>query len=324
MTVSVTANGPVEFCEGQSVTLTATASNAASYQWYQNGGAMLGGNSSSITVTSAGSYSVVATTENGCAGTSSVTIVHVGVEPTAYAGMDEMICPGASVTLTATGGENFLWSNGATTQSITVSPEEATDYIVSVSNNFCSQVATDTVNVNVAELPVAAIHASDNPSLGNPVNFTDVSGDNSIVSWFWDFGDGNSSATQNTHHTYDFEDVFTVILTVENQYGCSASDTVEVEVQQVIIIPNIITPNNDGFNDALGVKNNGVDDYGITIFNRWGQIVYEREAREINWDGRTNSGVALEEGTYFYILKVNNPNGSMGSWEQTGFITLLR
>ena len=322
--VSVTANGPVEFCEGASVTLTANASNAASYQWYLNGDAIAGANGTSIVVTNAGDYYVVATTQNGCTGTSPITLVHVGEVPNAYAGMDEIICPGESVTLTATGGENFLWSNGATTQSISVSPEEATDYTVSVSNPFCGQTDVDTVSVSVAELPIAAIHASDNPSLGNPVNFTDVSGDNSIVSWFWDFGDGNSAATQNTHHTYDFEDVFTVILTVENQYGCSASDTVEVEVEQIILIPNIITPNNDGFNDALGVKNNGVDDYGITIFNRWGQIVYEREAREINWDGRTNSGVELEEGTYFYILKVNNPSGSLGSWEQTGFITLVR
>ncbi len=322
--VIVTASGPTEICEGETVTLTASAPGATSYQWYQNGIAIQGATGPSITVSDFADFHVVVSNQFGCEANSQSILVKVGEIPNAYAGLDEVICPGESVTLTATGGEYFIWSNGATTQSITVSPEEATDYYVSVSNPFCGQVDVDTVNVSVAELPIAAAHASDNTSLGNPVNFTDVSGDNSIVSWHWDFGDGTSSVSQNTHHTYDFEDIFNVILTVENQYGCSASDTVEVEIQQIILIPNIITPNNDGFNDALGVKNNGVDDYGITIFNRWGQIVYEREAREINWDGTTNSGVALEAGTYFYILKVNNPSGSLGSWEQTGFITLVR
>jgi gliding motility-associated-like protein len=324
MAVTVTASGPTEICEGETVTLTAVAPGATSYQWYQNGIAIPGATGSSITVGDFADFHVVVSNQYGCEANSPLILVKVGEVPNAYAGLDEVICPGESVTLTATGGEFFVWSNGATTQSITVSPEQATDYTVSVSNPFCGQVDVDTVNVSVAVLPIAAAHASDNTSLGNPVNFTDVSGDNSVVSWHWDFGDGTSSVNQNTHHTYDFEDIFTVILTVENQYGCSASDTVEVEIEQIILIPNIITPNNDGFNDALGVKNNGVDDYGITIFNRWGQIVYEREAREINWDGTTNSGVALEEGTYYYILKVNNPNGSLGSWEQTGFITLVR
>ncbi len=189
-------------------------------------------------------------------------------------------------------------------------------------NLHCNLSDSDTVTVSISELPLAVANASDDPSLGNPVNFTDVSGDNSIVTWFWDFGDGNSSGTQNTHHTYDTEGTFTVILTVENQYGCENYDTLEVDINQIILIPNIITPNNDGLNDGFGIKNNGVDQYGLTIFNRWGQIVFEREAREIQWNGTTNSGTELEAGTYFYVLVVDN--GTKGTFEKTGFITLVR
>jgi gliding motility-associated-like protein len=319
---TVTADGPTEICEGDSVTLTANSPNAVSYQWYQNGIAIPGATGQSITVSDFADFYVVVTDQYGCTAQSNLVLVKVGEIPEVSLGEDVTICPGDEVTLTASGATYYVWSNGATTQSITVSPDEATDYLVTGTNPFCNLSDSDTVTVNISDLPVAAAEASDDPSLGNPVNFTDVSGDNSIVNWFWDFGDGNSAITQNTHHTYDTEGIFTVILTVENQYGCAAYDTLEVDINQVILIPNIITPNNDGLNDGFGIKNNGVDEYGLTIFNRWGQIVFERQAREIQWNGTTNSGTDLEAGTYFYVLVVDN--GSKGTFEKTGFITLVR
>ncbi len=192
-----------------------------------------------------------------------------------------------------------------------------------VSNPNCDVFASDTVNVNVVENPVASIQASDSPSLGNPVNFTDISGDNSITNWFWNFGDGVSSTSQNTHHTYDTEGLFNVVLTVENQYGCTASDTVEVEIQQIILIPNVITPNGDGFNDGLGIKNNGVDNYEMVIYDRWGLIIFEDKSGDIYWDGKTVAGADASAGTYFYILNVTN-HASLGDFQQNGFITLIR
>ena len=101
-----------------------------------------------------------------------------------------------------------------------------------------------------------------------------------------------------------------------------AAVTITINDTECSFIPNIITPNNDGLNDGFGIKNNGVDEYGLTIFNRWGQIVFERQAREIQWNGTTNSGTDLEAGTYFYVLVVDN--GSKGTFEKTGFITLVR
>ena len=65
----------------------------------------------------------------------------------AYAGEDEEICLGESVELFAEGGLTYLWSNGATTQSIDVSPDETTEYFVVVSNGINSQ--TDSVMVLV-------------------------------------------------------------------------------------------------------------------------------------------------------------------------------
>ncbi len=117
--------------------------------------------------------------------------------------------------------------------------------------------------------------------------------------------------------------MFNVILTVENQYGCSASDTVEVEIEQIILIPNVITPNGDGFNDALDIKNNGVDNYEMIIYNRWGLIIFEDNSGDIYWDGRTVAGADAAAGTYFYVLTVAN-KASLGDFKQNGFITIIR
>jgi gliding motility-associated-like protein len=320
---SVALNSPADFCEGQSVMFTASSTTNVTYQWYSNGVAIPNGVGAAYTAWVAGSYYVVATDANGCTVQSVPVQVNVGQVPVANAGDDELICAGNSITLTASGGTNYQWSNGETTQSITVSPLDTTAYSVIVTNQYCAAISSDTVIVNVVNNPVAAIEASDSPSLGNPVNFTDVSGDNSITNWFWDFGDGVSSTTQNTHHTYDTEGLFNVILTVENQYGCSASDTVEVEIEQIILIPNVITPNGDGFNDALEIKNNGVDNYEMIIYNRWGLIIFEDNSGDIYWDGKTVAGAEAAAGTYFYVLTVAN-KASLGDFKQNGFITVIR
>ena len=320
---TVIANSPTSFCVGQSVMFTASSTGNVTYQWFNNGVAISNGVGAAYTAWVTGSYYVVATDANGCTVQSVPVQVNVSETPTANAGTDEMLCADNSITLTASGGTNYQWSNGETTQSITVSPSDTTQYVVIVSNPNCDVFASDTVNVNVVENPVAAVQASDSPSLGNPVNFTDISGDNSITNWFWNFGDGVSSTTQNTHHTYDTEGLFNVVLTVENQYGCTASDTVEVEIQQIILIPNVITPNGDGFNDGLGIKNNGVDNYEMVIYDRWGLIIFEDKSGDIYWDGKTVAGADASAGTYFYILNVNN-HASLGDFQQNGFITLIR
>ncbi|MEZ5069060.1 MAG: hypothetical protein R2847_11510 [Bacteroidia bacterium] len=112
-TATITANGPTSFCPGGSVTLT--ASTGSSYLWSN------GKTTKSITVTTAGSYSV--TVSNGsCSATSAPTVVTVTNNPTATitANGPTSFCPGGSVTLTASTGSSYLWSNGKTTKSITV------------------------------------------------------------------------------------------------------------------------------------------------------------------------------------------------------------
>jgi len=116
---SISANGPLTFCDGGSVTLTAAGGNIfSSYLWNS------GQTTQSINVTQAGSYYVTITQLSGCSAQSNTLVVDVldpGFSPTVSASGPLTFCQPGSVTLTAQSGfSSYLWTNGATTQSTTV------------------------------------------------------------------------------------------------------------------------------------------------------------------------------------------------------------
>ena len=89
-----------------------------------------------------------------------------------------------------------------------------------------------------------------------------------------------------------------------------------------ITIPNVFTPNADGKNDLFEIDYSGVTDFNLTIYNRWGQIVFETQNPNVYWDGQTPAGLNAPEGTYYYILKGSFESGSLINTE--GYVTLLR
>ncbi len=137
----VVANaGPdVSICEGDSTTLTATG--GTNYVW------STGATTASITVNPNATTTYTVTVSDGTTSATDSVTVTVNTVPIANAGADVTIDQGNSTTLTATGGGTYLWSTGATTASITVSPASTTLYTVTVSQNGCS--TTDNVQVTV-------------------------------------------------------------------------------------------------------------------------------------------------------------------------------
>lgn len=141
-------------------------------------------------------------------------------------------------------------------------------------------------------------------TIDNPViNFTDLS--QSPGSWLWDFGDPGSGATnsstqQHPSHTYSDEGTFKVCLTVKSVDGCVDSVCRDVMIViDKIEIPNVITPNGDGHNDYFEIKNIDKLKYSkLSIYNRWGLKVYEKEGYDNTWDAAGHS-----DGVYFWTLE---------------------
>lgn len=70
-------------------------------------------------------------------------------------------------------------------------------------------------------------------------------------------------------------------------------------VNDSIVIPNVFTPNKDGYNDDFQLH---FDFTTAVVYNRWGQIVFQSVNNDAIWDGRTNTGTKVPEGTYYYII----------------------
>lgn len=199
---SVSPGGPISLCNGNSVTLTASAGQ--SYLWSN------GATSASITVNQPGNYSVTITYNGGCTSQSNaVTIAQggtfsVSVTPSGT----QTVCDGDSLQLTATSGTNYLWSNGATTQSIYI--KSAGNYSVTVTNNSGCTGTSAPVTLTVNSLPVATI------SPAGPVNIlqgqTAVLTAGSASGYLWSTGAQSQSITVSLAGTY--------WVKVKNASGC--------------------------------------------------------------------------------------------------------
>ncbi len=93
----------------------------------------------------------------------------------------------------------------------------------------------------------------------------------------------------------------------------------------VFTIPNVFTPNEDGKNDTFLIQGKGITIHSVTIYNRWGNIVYEpvlRDKAVFAWDGTTPTGEKCSEGVYFYVVEYTNSKGE--SLKKNGYVSLFR
>ncbi len=204
-TAAITANGATTFCQGGSVTLT--ASTGTGYVW------STGATTASIVVNASGNYVVTVTNANGCSAVSAPIAVTVNALPVAAitANSSTTFCAGGSVTLVASTGASYLWSNGQYTQSITVST--AGTYTVTVTNAAgCSATSAGTV-VTVNALPTPTITASGATTFCQGANVTLTA--SAAASYLWSSGETTQSIIANVDGPYS--------VTVTNAAGCTAT-----------------------------------------------------------------------------------------------------
>jgi len=243
---SVSAAGPLSFCQGGSVELTATTAGAT-YQWLNGGANISGATSASFTATATGSYSVVIT-QNGCSSTSAVSAVTSSPLPSATitpAG-STTVCQGNSVVLNGPSGSgfNYQWSlNGtpvsaATNASFTASTSGNYTLTVTAPGN-CSSTST-AVNVNIIAAPSATVTAVGPLAIcqGSSVNLNANTGTG--LSYQWQINGATVAGA--TSQTFGANAAGNYTVVVSNTGGCSATSTITA----VTVNPlpaSTITPN---------------------------------------------------------------------------------
>lgn len=177
----------------------------------------------------------------------------------------------------------------------------AYELMVVDSNNCTDSIVLSIVDWNYHTTSISYSTITNDFITNAVVNFEETN-DGSSVAWYWDFGDSTFSTLTNPDHSFSYIGNYTICLIANNQFNCFDTACIDLEIlPEPILIPNVITPNNDFNNDLFYVQ--GINDrFSITILNRWGNIVYESSPYQNNWDGRTNSGIPLNAGTYLYIL----------------------
>ncbi len=155
------------------------------------------------------------------------------------------------------------------------------------------------------------------------------------VDYLWDFGDGNTSNQYEPEHIYQEAGNYDIRLTVTSDKGCKDSVLMAGIVDAIeggkTMIPNVFTPNSDGptggtssdfgSNDVFLPVMEGVVEYNMQIYNRWGEMLFETNSREVGWDGYFK-GKLCSQDVYIYKIRVKYITGEQST--KVGDVTLLR
>ncbi|MEL6944312.1 MAG: gliding motility-associated C-terminal domain-containing protein, partial [Bacteroidota bacterium] len=201
--------------------------------------------------------------------------------------------------------------------------EQTTTFTSTITNQFGCSITRE-ITIEVGELPeVDSVIADDYTLvLGQSTNLRILGGDDSYTyTWLDD--------TSIDNPTREVEPMQTTVYTVEieSDDGCVIIRTVTVEVidlpceEPYIFIPNAFTPNGDGNNDVIKVQGPHIEELRLEIYNRWGELVFETDDVDGEWDG-TYRGEIAEGRVFGYILMVRCIGGE--TFEKRGNITLLR
>ena len=205
------------------------------------------------------------------------------------------LCDGASATITSGSAPSYSWSNGATTQTITVTT--GGNYSVTISNGTCNATSA-IVNVTAGTTPTAAFtYTSSNLSY----DFTSSSLGNSYI---WDFGDATNGNGQSVNHIYTTPGFYTVTLIVCDNNCC---DTISQVYEVKTGIDNVIAdddwnifPNPTLDNFTLNYSGNQPVE-SISLFNTLGEVVWTSvTSNKNNW---TINAETLSAGVYFLSIK---------------------
>jgi gliding motility-associated-like protein len=223
-----------------------------------------------------------------------------------------------SATAIASGGTapySYIWfPDGQTNQTIT-GITAGTYTVITSDSNKCAGITTVTLTqpnlLTVNTLPEVSVEAGQSITL----NAT-ASGGTPAYTYLWDGTTPGSSIDESPRVTTSYY----VLATDSN--GCTATASVIVDVLcGELFVADAFSPNGDGKNDYLYVRSNCIKSMVFTIFNRWGNRVFEAGDQNTPWDG-TSNGQPMNSGTYVYYLRATMNDGSVV--EKKGNVTLVR
>jgi gliding motility-associated-like protein len=287
------------------------------YDWSSSGDVISGG----LNTGTDGIHIVTALLNIGnkfCSASDTTLLVSVGYPSVSIAG-DTIACEGESIALDAISSDAVSWSNGVNGYVNTVTTTGTHYATASLTTNGKTCVTMDSIKVRFDAFP----ELLETPQFShcfeydkNFTIFTNVVGEN--YEWSHSLSTAPIANAQN-------EGVYTV--TVYDNKKCTV--TIDIEVKEKcpisLYVPNAFSPNSDGINETFTVIGHNAETFELTIFNRWGEIVFKSTDGSTHWNGTMN-GHEVQEDVYIWKAKITgyDENYQYRIIDKMGTITLVR
>ncbi len=231
-----------------------------------------------------------------------ITILNVFVPPSInpLLGSDTTACKDALLLNATLEGSSYLWQNGVTTPSLLA--DNSGLYWVQVTDRY-GCMKTDSINIRFTDLYLSIVHDTtttpEKPVLLMPLT-------NGTISWEF----SNALSCEKCQNSIASPAVTTTFHVTSKKDGCMVKDSVKVNVlkEDFFYIPSAFSPNNDGRNDVFRPVANGVREYKIQLYNRWGQLIFQTNNIREGWNGKFHN-INQPVGVYIYIINYKNDKG---------------
>jgi gliding motility-associated-like protein len=339
-------------CEGNAVsfsdlaTLPTNPLNDTIQSWVWNFGdnsPLVSSRNTSHLYALAGSYSVqlLVVSNFGCSDSITKTVV-VNPNPIVnFTANDTMGCEPLCVSFQNISSNNAssLWdlgdgSPGSSTQDqfhcytndSVFSPQLFTVALTITSDSGC--VATKTKNNYITVYPLPNANFSVLPQTTDIINpiITITNSSTGANFWKWNFGNHDTASTQNPGPlTYADTGTYQITLITSTQYNCldTAYQTIIIEPDFTFFIPNAFSPNDDKVNDTFTGQGIFIKTFKMSIFDRWGNLIYQTDDINKPWDGKANHGTEIaEQDVYVYVVTILDFKNRQHNYR--GIVTLVR
>jgi len=337
--IELEAFGDDLLCAEETVNVSASSTTPTDFEWSTDANFdNIFDTGASVPVTPVGTeiYYVRATDELGCTEEAEVTISSFPLDYDLPSSLN--LCFGESINIGVTNNADdqdltYQWSplenilEGATSNNPLVNPEEATTFFVTITNQIgCTAMDSTQIIVENLEEGMFISATPDTILLGSGETSQLMTDEDDSYKYDWQ---PSFSLDDNEIFNPIASPEETTIYTVEitGDLGCTTERSVEVVVvdlecrEPFVFIPNAFTPNGDNDNDVLYVRGSNIDEVFMTVYNRWGEKMFETNDKNVGWDG-TFKNEQLPPDVYGYYMQVKCFNGM--EYFKKGNVTILR
>ncbi|UKN03088.1 gliding motility-associated C-terminal domain-containing protein [Paracrocinitomix mangrovi] len=233
-------------------------------------------------------------------------------------------------------GVHYNWDNTMVDDTLSIEFNQVGTYDVYMevySQYGCHNDTTIYEYITIHDVPVPLFYINPNPTnmFNTGVDMNNVTaGANNTYQWYFPGSvTPGTSTVENPSALYPEGVVaeYPVHLVVTNEWGCVDSTTALLDVVSDVLLyaPNIFTPDGDDYNESWRVYIDGIDiyDFHLTMFNRWGEPVWESYNQIASWNGSYGGGALVPDGTYVWVIECREINTDK-KYEFRGHVTVLK